>query len=709
MLLGLLTAVALAGPYEPAEQWLPGTLGALPPPWSVAVSQDEALVAVLDGSGRVTLAEADTLAVRAQVSVAPGDASVLGRIVFGPEGLAVAAGPRDDAVRVAVIDVDTGVLTPLGRAPEGSSILDLQWLEGGRVRTWSREPDPTSPIDGLYERTWGPSPYAREVAAWTPVRRVEARRSDRVFVDATTRSLDRGGNVVLDVRFQVWDRTWDPTSARALRDCPEWSEVVHVSDDGRLAYTMGQVRCVYDLDTGEVVAWETEQVPFWSRLSPDGSRVVERHGKGGRRYGVVRDTRNGNVTLELEDLEGARFTNDAGLLVWTSHRLTLRNLADGSVRWSLPLDGEVLDVRMSPDARTVALVERLAAGGRARIRVFDADGAVRAVINDVSGLRGFSDGGRRMLVDVRGDHLGVVDLRAPESSGPLTHRASVGVVHVDDQGAVLSGDDEGRVRRAVGSRVQAWQVEGEVRDLAWADDTVTALCAADGAERDDPVRWRMPRWTLDGGPPRKASVVAEGARYGRILGSDALLFGPGAPLRYVGGRGKGKPVPAWGSRDDAGPDPATVVVMPGRDRIAGVPDSASATRALAWGFSRKNPVGSYPLGLGRPALLAAGERYLAVLDARGAGRSYPLDGGGGAVDLAVMDGSNEPCCAAVGGSVLAVATSRGVVQVYDATTGDRVQVLDPGFVADLSAVAVSPNGDFIVAGSAGGELASFRR
>ena len=166
--------------------------------------------------------------------------------------------------------------------------------------------------------------------------------------------------------------------------------------------------------------------------------------------------------------------------------------------------------------------------------------------------------------------------------------------------------------------------------------------------------------------------------------------------------------PAWNSRD-GGPDPSTVTAIPGRGRIAAVPVARSATRALAWSFSRKSSVGSYPLGLGRPSLVAAGPRHLAVLDANAAGRAYPLDGGGGAVDLALVDGAAEPCCAAMGGGVLAIATARGVIHLHDATTGDLVQVLDPGFVAELTAVAVSPNGDVVAVGSAGGELATFRR
>jgi hypothetical protein len=364
---------------------------------------------------------------------------------------------------------------------------------------------------------------------------------------------------------------------------------------------------------------------------------------------------------------------------------------------------------MAPDARTVALVERLAADGPARIRIVDPDGQVQAVIDDVYGLRGFSGAGRRLLVDVRGDHLGVVDLRNPVSTGAPTHRASIGALSVDAQGHVTSGDDEGRVRRAAGDDIRAWQVEGEVRDLSVTDAGIVSLSAADGLERDDPIRWRAVGWALDGAPGRRSPVLAEGPTEGRLLGADVLLFGRGGPLRYVGGKGRGKPVPEWSSRDGAGPDPKTVVGLPGRDRIAGVPAATSATRALAWSFARKNPVGSYPLGLGRPEIVAAGARYLAVLDARSAGRAFPLDGGGGAVDLAVVDGTSEPCCAAVGGAVLAVATTKGVVHVHDATTGDLVQVIDPGFVAALSAVAVSPNGDFVVVASAGGELASFRR
>ena len=66
-------------------------------------------------------------------------------------------------------------------------------------------------------------------------------------------------------------------------------------------------------------------------------------------------------------------------------------------------------------------------------------------------------------------------------------------------------------------------------------------------------------------------------------------------------------------------------------------------------------------------------------------------------------------CAGLGGGVLAVVRAQDVVFVHDATTGDVVQRIDPGFAARLSAVAVSPKGDCIAIGSEGGELGVWKR
>ena len=74
-----------------------------------------------------------------------------------------------------------------------------------------------------------------------------------------------------------------------------------------------------------------------------------------------------------------------------------------------------------------------------------------------------------------------------------------------------------------------------------------------------------------------------------------------------------------------------------------------------------------------------------------------------------MDGGDGACCAALGGGVLAVVRDRDVVFVHDATNGDLVQTIDPGFAARLSIVGVSPKGDCIAVGSEGGELAVWKR
>lgn len=705
--LALLAQVAVAGPFEPASEWLPGTLGGLPPPWEVAVSPSEDMVAVLDGAGRVTLADADDLEVRWQVPLAFSDRPAHGTLAFGPRGLAVAAGPRDGAVRVAILDPRDGRLQALGRTPEGARVLDLRWTADGDLLTRTREPDGDNPIDSLVERTWGPSPTERLLGTWFRHRRYTGSDTERVFVDVTARSLDRSGNLSMDVRYRVWDDPWDPSSARPLNDCPEWSEVVHVSADGRLAYTMGRIRCIYDLDDGEVVAWETRQVPFWSALSPDGQRVVERHGKGGRRYGVVRNTADGKVQLELDDMEGAVFTRDAGLVVWTSHRLSARNLANGSTRWSLPLDGEVVDLVVAPDAGSYALVERVS-DVRVRVRVIGADGAVRAVVDDVQGVRGFSPGGRLLLLNARSDHLATVDLRAPRSSGPPTHRAIVTALRIDDRGEVVSGDDEGRVRLASGTGVSAWQVPGGVEDLAWAGDELVAISAQPGPTPEEPVVWRVSRWALDDAP-RKPTIIAEDVLGALLLdgGEDVVVFTPEGAEVGPSGRGRSRELLEWGGRG-LGPDPDLAVAMPGRPRVISVLDSGKADKAASWALNRKGPIGNYPVALGRPVAVAAGSKRVAVLDRQGGGRVFKLDGGG-AVELAAPGGRGQPpCCVAMSDEVVVIGTGRGTLRVHDAATGDLLQTLDPHFGATVSAVAVSPGGGWIAVGSDGGELRTYR-
>jgi len=716
-----LSLLAHAGLYAEHQTWQPGTLGALPPPWTAVASPTEDSVAVLDGDGRVTLVDAETLEVRWQVPFVLGQGPVRGQLSYGPGGLAVAAGPRDEAVRVAIIDPADGRLTPLGRAPEGAQILDLDWIDGSSLRTRSREPLADNPIDMLMERTWGPSPTQREVSAWIPARRYVSTGSDRVFVDVTQRGLSRSGGLEIDVRYRVWDDPWEPRSARPLKDCPEWSEVVHVSHDGRLAYTQGQVRCIYDLDDGEVVAWETKQVPFWSTLSPDGSRVVERHGRSGRSYGVVRDTRTGQVQLELEGMKEARFTAGAGLLVWTDYRLEMISLGDGSKRWSVPLDGDVRDVQISPDASTVVLAEQVADDARLRLRILGADGKVRGLVDDVDGIYGFGDGGRRLLVRARFDALGIVDLRDPGHSGPRTHQAGLRALVVDDACQIASGDDEGRVRWARGETSRTWTVPGSVVDLVSVDDEIVTLSVEEppeprtgeqpDADEVEPARWRVDRRAVDGDGPRRPPTIGEGFVGGRLTSDGehaVLLGGPGRATLAPTGRGRADELPDWSGRDAAGPRPDAFETVPGESRIVAVPDSSNASQALGYSFSRARPSGRYPLKLGRPELVAVSDRRVAVVGERGAGRVFKREGGG-AVDLASVDGGDDACCAGLGGGVLAVVRERDVVFVHDATNGDLVQTLDPGFAARLSLVAVSPGGDCIAVGSEGGELGVWRR
>jgi hypothetical protein len=688
---------------------LPGSLGALPPPWVAQISPDESAVAVLDGAGRVTLVDTATLAVRWQVPVVRGDTPVSGQIVFGPTGLAVAAGPRDGAPRVVVLDVPSGRLEPLGRAPDGAQVVALSWTPEGTVRTRTREKEAGNPIDVLFDRTWGPKPTERELGAFTPGRRVQPPGQNRAFVDETSRRLDRSGNVAIQVDYRVWDDAWDPRSARSLRDCPEWSQAVHVSEDGRVAYTMGQVRCVYDLDAATVVAWESKQVPFWSTLSPDGALVVERHGKGGRRWGVARKTASGEVLLEIDNMEGAVFTAANSVVAWTPYRLELVRLGDGSRAWSLPVDGEVLEVRVSPNARSIVVLERVVAGARPRLRVLDADGAVRGVVDDIDGILSFSPGSTKLLVKVRSDALAVVDLAKPGVSGPPKHKAALRALAVDDVGHVVSGDDEGRVRVALGTPPVAWEVPGEVVDVVRSGEEIVTLSAQRPQQPGETTRWWVER-RVPGDTGRRPVAVSEQAMGARLLPDAAgvVLFEAEGPFLAPAGRGRATALPVWGEKGDPGPEVGSFVPIPGKDRILGVPMSSTTDRASAWSFTRRQPVGSYALGLGRPAVLAASARHVVVLDARGGGRVFSLEGGG-ASDLAVVDAAIDPCCAAVGGGIVAVATGRGAVHVHDATSGDLVQVIQPGFAARLSAVSVSPNGDFVAVGSEGGEIATWKR
>ncbi|MFK7930420.1 MAG: hypothetical protein AB8H79_19685 [Myxococcota bacterium] len=707
----LLAQIASAQTFEVDQRWLPGTLGALPPPWTAAISPGDDAVAVLDGAGRVTLVDAKTLAVRWQVPLVRGDGRVHGQLAFGPNGLAVAAGPLDEAVRVAVLDERTGTIMPLGRTPKGAKILDLAWLPDGHLRTRSRESEAGTPIDMLMERTWGERPVEREVAAWIPARRVPSARSNRVFVDVTQRSLTKSGSLVVDVRYRVWDDPWDPATARPLKDCPEWSEVVHVSDDGRLAYTMGQVRCVYDLDTAEVVAWETKQVPFWSALSPDGSHVIERLGRGGRSYGAVRDTRTGDVAFQLEGMEGATFTGDGVVLSWTAHRIEAMSLATGARDWAVLLDGEVMDVRVSPSTGVVVLAERLLDGGRLRLRMLSPAGKVLGTLDDVDGIEGFSDSGRRMIVRARSNALQVVDLTAPAVARPRTHRAGLTALVIDDACQLASGDEEGRVRWARGDTSRTWQVPGEVRDLVMADGEIVTLSAEDPIEGEDPVLWRVDRRAPDGDGPRRPPIVGQGFLGGRLTpdGSQVVLLGGLQEDMVVpAGKGRGRALPSYAGRIGQAPDPRHFVTLQNRDRFIGVPLGTAADQAHAWGFERAKPVGRYPVPMGRPERVAASADRVAVVDARGGGRVFKLDGGG-AVDLAEVDGTAGVCCVAVGGPSVLVARGRGRVYVHDARSGDRVQTLDPGFSAAVSAIAVSPKGTCMAVGSEGGEVSVYKR
>ncbi|TVQ94922.1 MAG: hypothetical protein EA397_00260 [Deltaproteobacteria bacterium] len=707
MLLLLLAVMAFAEPFHEAERWSAGTLGALTLPWVVASDDSDELVAVLDGAGRVTLYDAGRQQVRFRVSVVRATSGVVGAVSFGPRGLAVVAGPRDGELRVAILDPQTGRLEALGRTPAGARVLDLRWLETGELLTRTREPDPSTPVDGLFERRWGPKPSGREVGAWFPHRRVKSARSDRVFVDTTTRSLDRGGRLAIKVNYQVWDDPWDPSSARRLKSCPEWSEVVHVSEDGRMAYTMGQIRCVYDLDEGEVIAWETKQAPFWSAIAPDGSTVVERHGRVGRRYGVVRAATTGEVLLELDDLEGATYTPDAGLLVWGAERLRVVNLADGAVRWSVPVHGSIQAVHPAPDAGAFAVVER--EQGRTQLRVIGNDGRVRATLPDVRGFRGFSATGKLLFVEARPDHVAVLDLRSPVPPPPTAHLAPISALVVDDRGVVLSGDEEGRFRRAREHRAAVWTMQGEVRGLALDDSEVVAL-AVEPQTEEGPFAWRVARQPLRAEDRGRDALVARDAPEALLAsdGSDVLLLGEFSAALAPAGRGRARSLPRWVGRDGGpGPDAETAVRVPGRDRVIAVARDEVGDRAYAWSWTKTAPVATYALGLGTPRIVAADARQVLVLDARGSGRIFGGEAKGG-VDLA-LTGSSELCCGAIGGGTVALVTSRGVLHLYLADTGAHHQSFELRLRADPTAVAVSPGGRFVAVGSEAGDVVLFRQ
>lgn len=705
MILCLLAALAFGAPYQEVERWTPGTLGALGSPWVVVSDDSDQRVAVLDGSGRVTLYDARTRAIAWQTRVVRAQSGVVGSLAFGPGGLAVVAGPRDGELRVGVLDPSSGSFEALGRTPSGARLLDLRWLRDGDLLTRTREPEEGTPVDGLHERRWGPSPTEQEVGAWFPHRRVKATGSDRVFVDTTTRSLDRGGRLAMKIQYQLWEDPWDPSSARALKPCPEWSEVIHVSQDGRMAYTMGQIRCVYDLDSGDVVAWETKQAPFWSVLSPDGSKVVERHGRVGRRYGVVRDTRTGEVALELEDLEGAAFTPDAGLVVWGAERIRTVNLSDGKPRWSVPVRGEVISVHPSPDAGAIALLEEV--DGVINVRVIGAGGEERVALADVRGIRGFSPSGKLLFTEVRHDHLAVIDISSPPTFDPTAHRAPITALVVDDLGVVLSGDEEGRFRRGREQRASAWTMEGEVRGIASAGDEVVAL-AMEPQTEEGPFTWTVARQPLGADSRGRDALVARDAPDALLShdGKDVLLIGEVSAALAPAGRGRGRSLVTWTGRDGGpGPDGEVAVWIPGRDRIVAVARNEVGDRAHAWSWTKSSPVATYALGLGTPRIVAADARQVLVLDSRGSGRVFGGEKGG--VDLALA-GSSDLCCAAIGGPVAAILTTRGALQLFDTQTGALHQSIEPRLRSAPSKVSVSPSGRHVVVGSEGGEIVLYR-
>jgi hypothetical protein len=64
---------------------------------------------------------------------------------------------------------------------------------------------------------------------------------------------------------------------------------------------------------------------------------------------------------------------------------------------------------------------------------------------------------------------------------------------------------------------------------------------------------------------------------------------------------------------------------------------------------------------------------------------------------------------AVGGGIVALATARGTLLVFDALDGDLVQSHDLRFSSEPSAIAVSPRGDFIAVGGDGGQIVLLRR
>ncbi|MFT7519646.1 MAG: hypothetical protein ACI9MC_001788 [Kiritimatiellia bacterium] len=716
MVLALLTQLILAAPFVEAERWSPDSLGGLVSPWEVAVSPSEDLVAIVDGRGRVQLMEADSGEIRWMVPVVRSTGGAQGLASFGPRGLAVAVrADRQHEMRIVVLNTRDGTIEPLGSAPIDSRVVDIRWTDEGHVITRTRErPTERELGDQLVERTWGGGSTHRNLGAWTGYPKVKASAANRVLVDATRYGLEaarsRRSELQIKPRLEVWDDRWDKSTARKLRSCPEWSPIVRISADGHRAYSQGKVRCTWDLDSGELdAAWEVPEMPWWSALSPDGKRVVERHGKGSKRYGVVRDVITGSWSYQIPELQGAAFTNENSLLVWTDHRLELRNLADGEVRWSVPLDGEVSDVKMSKDARAILVVERMSETSGLRVRVLGPDGTPRAIVSDVEEIRSTSIGGRRLLLQVRQDHLQVVDLHAPVTPRQPAHLASVSVLRVDDRGRVLSGDAEGQVLvRSKGAEPRAWRRAGEVRDARFDGDEVVWLSSVG--------QYQATKWFVHHSGPasagRRPPMIAMGADAVLLTadGRRVVALHDTGPTVGTAGKGRHKRLPVWADTDGGpGPDPELAVLLPGTELVLAPSYVKRPKAALVWAASKREPSARYPLAMGSVVDVAADGQRLVVAAADGGGRVFRLKGGTEPVDLAVVDAPGGTCCVGVGGETVVLAAAKGEVHVYSAISGDLEQTLVPSLGGVTTQVAVSSDGRWITVSSETGEIVLFQR
>ncbi len=717
LILWWLIAVAFGGTYEETQVWRTETLGALERPWSTAMDESWRRLAVLSGDGRLTMLDLGTSEVLWQRSlVRSAKGPVVGSLAFGDNGLAVMAGPLGESLEVELVDRDSGKSKSLGRTTPGAQVLQLGWEDNGVLVSRTREPEDGVPMDVIYERHWGKRQDVRELGVWSMAPRYVAKNSERAFVDETARGLSRSGTLRVDVKYRIWDDLWDSRTARPLTDCPEWTDVIHVSDDGEVAYTMGQIRCVYRLKDGGVVAWETKQIPFWSALSPDGSLVAERHGKGGRTYIALRQSQSGEVLQEFSGGQGARFIGSADIIVWSDYRLEQWIIGAASPAWSVPVDGEVVSVDVAPETGKILVTERVSDDAQARVRVLSKRGQQVGLIDDVDGVHQVADSGRYAVIRVRADALRILPLDNPGVSGPRVHQAAITALVVDDACHLVSGDDEGRVRWARGKTSRTWRVRGEVRDIVVRDGMVSTLSvdhpeSYGEGQTPPPSQWRIDRRAVDGDAPRRPPVIGEGFADGLLLssGEQAVLLNSelGNGLGSIA-RSKPQPLPAWKTSTDSGLRGDLAVMIPEEEAILAVPHSSLKTEAAVYAFGRPKAGRRFPMSLGNPSVLAVSGKHVLVVGDEGQGVVFGRSGGS-SVSLDPGKTLKNPCCASLASGVGVLAEPSGNVVVFDPRSGQVEQRIKAALNSDVTTLAISPQGTCLAIGSESGEVSLWRR